>query len=105
MTLLITVIAAAVSTVVWYTNEKARKLNVSLLCFMYWGAALMWLVDAAAEYAEAGAEYFMPTTADMVNDGFLGLSAAALGMVIWLVSVLVKDPSEVIRAAVLRRKQ
>ena len=56
----------------------------------------MWLVDAAAEYFGSGAEYFAPAGADMINDGFLGLSAAALGMVIWLVSVLIKDPIRVI---------
>ena len=102
MTLLITIIAAVICTAVWYTNEKARKLNVSLLCFMYWGASLMWLVDAAAQYMEMGAEYFLPAASDMINDGFLGLSAAAFGMVIWLISVMVKDPDGVIKAALIK---
>ncbi|MGN0642455.1 MAG: hypothetical protein ACI4JJ_04855 [Huintestinicola sp.] len=104
MTLLITVFAAIISTVIWYTNEKARKLNVSLLCFMYWGASLMWLVDAFAEYGESGAEYFLPEAVDMINDGFLGFSAAAFGMVIWLVSVMVKDPSGVLKTALKSKK-
>ncbi len=103
MTLLITVIAAIICTVIWYTDERARKLNVSLLCYMYWGAALMWLVDAFAGYFEAGADYFLPTAADMINDGFLGLSAAALGLIIWLVSVMIKDPSGVIREFFTRK--
>lgn len=102
MTLLITIIAAIISTAVWYTNEKARKLNVSLLCFMFWGASLMWLVDAVVEYMELGAEYFLPAGADMINDGFLGLSVAALGMVIWLISVMIKDPDGVVKAALLK---
>ena len=46
MTLLVTVLAAVISTAVWYSSEKARSLKVSSLMFMYWGAALMWLVDA-----------------------------------------------------------
>lgn len=104
MTLLITAVAAVVSTAVWYTNEKARKLNVSLLCFMYWGATLMWLVDAVAEYMEAGAEYFLPAASELINDGFLGLSAALLGMIIWLVTVLIKDPDGVVRASLSRRE-
>ena len=104
MTLLITVIAAVICTAVWYTSEKARKLNVSLLCFIYWGAALMWLVDAAAEYMETGADYFVPAAADMINDGFLGLSAAVFGMVIWLASVLAKDPTGVVRNALSGKK-
>ena len=104
MTLLITIIAAIVVTVVWYTSEKARKLNVSLLCFMYWGASLMWLVDAVAEYIELGAEYFLPAGTDMINDGFLGLSVVVLGAVIWLVYTMVKDPSGVLKNALIKKR-
>lgn len=102
MTLLITIFAAIISTAVWYTNEKARTLNVSLLCFMFWGASLMWLVDAVSEYMEMGAEYFLPAASNMINDGFLGLSVTALGMVIWLISVMIKDPDGVVKAALLK---
>lgn len=103
MTLLITVFAAIISTVVWYVSEKARKINLSTLCLIYWGASLMWLVDAAAEYFEKGAEYFQSAAKDMPNDGFLGLSAIALGMMIWLVTVIVKDPNGVVKAAFKRK--
>ena len=41
MTLLITVIAAVVSTVVWYSSEKARELKIGVLLYMFWGASLM----------------------------------------------------------------
>lgn len=50
MTLLITLIAAVIVTIVWYTSPKARKLKVGLMCYMYWGASIMWLVDALFEY-------------------------------------------------------
>ncbi|MCI7351417.1 MAG: hypothetical protein MSH60_11810 [Ruminococcus sp.] len=103
MTLLITIIAAVVSTAIWYTSEKARKHNVSLLCFMYWGASLMWLVDAVVEYMEAGAEYFLPAGADMINDGFLGLSVTVFGMIIWVVSLLIKDPDGVVKALLTKK--
>lgn len=103
MTLLITIIAAVICTAIWYTSEKARKHNVSLLCFMYWGASLMWLVDAFAEYMEMGAEYFLPAAADMINDGFLGLSVTAFGMVIWLVSLLIKDPDSVVKSMLTKK--
>lgn len=100
MTLLITVFAAIISTVVWYTNKNARELNIGKLCLMYWGASLMWLVDAVVEYIELGAEeYFSPAASDMLNDSFLGLSVAALGLIIWLIIVLAKDPKGVIRSA------
>ncbi len=96
MTLLITVFAAVAATLVWYNTTSDMKLGV--LALMYWGASLMWLVDAVAEYIEIGAEYFTPAPSDMLNDAYLGLSVAALGLVIWLVIVLIKDPKGKIRA-------
>ncbi len=99
MTLLIAVIAAVTVTTVWYVSPKARKLKVGTLALMYWGASLMWLVDAVVEYTELRADYFTPAQTDMLNDAFLGLCVTALGLVIWLVTVLVKDPCGVIRKA------
>ena len=98
MTLLITIFAAVVTTLIWYSSEKARKLNVIMLVFMFWGASLMWLVDAAVEFIEIRAEYFTPAAADMLNDSFLGLSVIALALVIWVVALLIKDPKHVIAA-------
>ena len=98
MTLLITVIAAVIATVIWYRNAPADTLKISTLCYMYWGASLMWLVDAIFEYSELGAQYFEPAVKDMINDAFLGLSAVAFGLVIWVVILLVKDPKGAIRA-------
>ena len=58
----------------------------------------MWLVDAVVEYIEVGAEFFQPEAADMLNDSFLGISVVALGMFIWLVILLIKDPSGKVKA-------
>ncbi len=91
MTLLITVFAAVISTVVWY-NRKDDDMKLGPLLFMYWGASIMWFVDAIFEYAELGAEYFAPVAEDMLNDTFLGLSVVALGLVIWVVRLLILDP-------------
>lgn len=102
MTLLITVFAAIVCTIVWYSSEKARELKISLLCWMFWGASLMWLGDAIFEYAELKAEYFSPAPADMINDGFLGVSVIALAMVIWVVYMLIKDPKGTVRSALFK---
>lgn len=92
MTLLITVFAAVISTVIWYALPQSGNLRLGMLCLMYWGAALMWLVDAVAEYLEIGAQYFTPAAVDMLNDAYLGFSAVALGLVIWLAALLIKDP-------------
>lgn len=96
MTLVITLIAAVVSTVIWYTSKKARELNVVALVFMFWGASLMWLVDAIVEFIEVREQYFMPELSDMINDTFLGFSVVAFALVIWVISFLIKDPSHVI---------
>lgn len=102
MTLLITVFAAVVSTVVWYTRPADSTMKAGVLCLMYWGASLMWLVDAVAEYLERGAAYFMPSAADMLNDAYLGLSVIALGLVIWLAQLLIKDPKGRVKAALTK---
>ena len=96
MTLLITVFAAVIATVKWY-NRKDDSMKLGILCFMYWGASIMWLVDAIFEYIELGAEYFTPALEDMLNDTFLGLSVIALGLVIWVVRLLVSDPKGTVR--------
>ena len=57
MTLLIAVFAAVITTIIWYTNDRRSQLRLGTLTLMYWGASLMWLVDAVTEYIEAGAEY------------------------------------------------
>lgn len=104
MTLLLTVIAATIATLVWYCSSSARTLKIGVLCYMYWGASLMWLVDAVFEYAEQKAEYFTPAAGDMLNDSFLGLSVIALGMIIWVVVLLVKDPKGVVRDHLAEKK-
>ena len=70
---------------------------------MFWGASIMWLVDAIFEYAELKEAYFTPAPADMLNDAFLGLSVIALALVIWLVRLLIADPKGSVRAALSRR--
>lgn len=103
MTLLLTVLAAVTTTAIWYSNEKARELRVGMLVFMFWGASLMWLVDAVVEFIEIRAEYFTPAAEDMLNDAFLGISVIALALVIWIVALLIKDPKRVI-ASKLKKK-
>ena len=103
MTLLTTVFAAIICTVIWYKKEEARTLKVGTLCLMYWGASLMWLIDAIFEYAELGAESFVPAPLDMLNDFYLGLSVVALGLIIWLVILLIKDPKGIVKSALLKK--
>lgn len=103
MNLLTIVFAAIISTIVWYMNAPKSKMKLGVLCWLYWGASLMWFVDAIFEYAELGAEYFTPAPTDMLNDFFLGLSVVALGLMIWLIVVLVKDPKGVVKASLFKK--
>lgn len=105
MTLLTAVFAAVITTVVWYKNAPDNKYLEGVLCLMFWGASLMWLVDAVFEYTEVGAEFFTPTPEDMLNDLYLGLSVVALGLVIWVVILLIKDPKGVIKAVLFKKKK
>ncbi|MBP3807724.1 MAG: hypothetical protein ILA13_04825 [Eubacterium sp.] len=96
MTLLITLFAAVAATVKWYTR-KDDSMKLGILLWMYWGASLMWLVDAVFEYIELHADYFSPAPADMLNDAFLGLTVVALGLVVWVVRLLILDPKGVVK--------
>lgn len=97
MTLLVSALAAVISTAIWYSSEKAREMKVGMLCWMFWGASVMWLVDAVFEFIELKAEYFTPAFSDMLNDAFLGLSVITLALIVWIVYLLIKDPNGVIK--------
>ena len=99
MTLLITVFAAIISTIVWYQSSAREEMKLGVLSLTYWGASLMWFVDAIFEYAELHEKFFTPSAADMLNDSYLGLAVVALGLIIWLAVLLVKDPKGVVKSA------
>ncbi len=102
MTLLITVFAAVIATVKWY-NREDDNMKLGILCFMYWGASIMWFVDAVFEFVELKADYFAPALEDMINDAFLGLAVVALGLVIWVVRLLIADPKGSVKAAITKK--
>ena len=99
MTLILTVFAAITVTYIWYKDCENKK-KLGILCLMYWGASLMWLVDVFFE----GSAFFNPAPADLLNDLFLGLVVAALGLVIWLVRLLIADPEGNVKAKLNRMK-
>lgn len=104
MTLLITALAAVVSTIVWYNTIQKKDIKLGTLSLMYWGASLMWLIDSIVEYVELGADFFVPETADMINDAFLGVSVVIFGLIIWLVILLIKDPNGIIKNILFKKK-
>ena len=97
MTLLITLFAAITFTIIWYLRMPDDKLKTGFPALIYWGASLMWLVDSIFEYKENGSAFFTPEAKDMLNDAFLGFSAVALGLIIWVIYLIIKDPRNVLR--------
>lgn len=112
MTLLVTVFAAIISTVIWYKKDNRKEYCLSALLYMFWGASLMWLVDAIVEISQEGSAFFQPEEFDdlgntvlskqdffynQMNDLYLGLAVIALALIIWVVIVLIKDPKRLYR--------
>ena len=104
MTLLITVLAAIVVTVFWYRQEEDTMM-LSTLLFLFWGASIMWFVDALFEFVSIGAAYFTPSLEEMANDLFLGVSEVALALLVWLIRLLYRDPKDRIRRHLRRAMQ
>ena len=102
MTLLICVFASILATVKWY-QRKDESMMPGVPCVLFWGASLMWLGDAIFGYIEDGAAFFEPELGEMINDAYLGLSVVALGLILWLAILLIKDPKGVVKAS-LRKK-
>ena len=55
----------------------------------------MGLADFIFEYSELKADYFNQSFESILNDSLLGLTVVTIGLVIWLVILLVKDPNGV----------
>ena len=105
MTLLVTVFAAVITTAIWYKTFPKNEMRLGVLCFMFWGASLMWLVDAIHAYIEDPAHYFRPAPEEMLNDLYLGLSVIALALTIWIVLLLLRDPKGAVRASLFQSKK
>ncbi len=97
MCLVITAFAAVITTIVWYFKASDRKIRLGALALMYWGAALMWLVDGF--FAVAEGEAFLDLSA---NDALLGLVIVLCGLVAWVLMLLLADPKKVFRSFLVR---
>lgn len=91
MYLIITALAAIVVTIIWYINAPEDKYKLNILCFIFWGATLMWVVDHVMAYLTEGGEFF-----DLSLDAtLLGISVVLLGLLAWMIVLLIKDPKGV----------
>ena len=104
MHLVITILAAIAATAWWYAHAPQSKMRVDILCWMFWGASMMWLVDMIAAYAAQGTAIFTPDPVDMLHETYLGLSVVALGGIIWIAYLVIRDPRGVRAASPTRKK-
>ncbi len=91
MTLIITFIAAIISTTIWLKYDKSNNLDLRFLSLMYWGASIMWLVDNIVEAVELKAEFLGECMASVADDMVLGVYVIILGILIWLVKLGVEQ--------------
>lgn len=80
-------------------------MQLGILMFMFWGASLMWMVDAVFEYIELRAEFFNQAPQDMLNDAFLGVAVIALALVVWVIRLLITDPKGTVRASLKKQSE
>lgn len=93
MTLLVSIVASLTFAFIWYFKDYKNKFQTGTMAIIFGAASIMWLVDAIYEYATLGAEvYFNPEIASVLNDLFLGLAVVALGLLIWFIILIIKDP-------------
>ena len=78
MCLLLTLVAAVVTSLVWHHKERRDRAKLETLNLMYWGAALMWMMDGFFRLAEG--EPFLELTAD---DASLGLLVVVSGLIVY----------------------
>lgn len=64
----------------------------------------MGLADFMFGYAELKADYFNQSFESILNDSLLGLTVVTIGLVIWLVILLVKDPNGVFEKKFTKNK-
>jgi hypothetical protein len=98
MWLLLTALAALVTSALWYVSAPTDKYKLGFLSLLYWGATLMWSVDHVMAYAQEGGR-FLEIDADGTG---LGLSVLILGLLVWLGRLLLSDPKRILHG-VLRK--
>lgn len=98
MFLILTALAAVITTVVWYVKSPDNKYKLGLLSLMFWGATVMWLVDHIMAYISEGGEFFEIN----MDASMLGVSVIMGALIVWLVILLISDPKKVLKTILKR---
>lgn len=98
MWLIMTALAAIITTVIWHVKARNDKYKLGLLSMMFWGATIMWLVDHIMAYVTKGGPFFEVS----LNAALLGGSVIALALVAWLIVLLVSNPKGILKRVLKR---
>lgn len=93
MFLLITALAAIISTVIWYVNAPEDNYRLNILSLIFWGATLMWLVDHIVAFMMEGGEILEIS----LDATLLGFTVVICGLAAWLIALLISDPKGVFK--------
>lgn len=86
MCLILTIVAAVLTTFAWRFMFTDKKYMLSRLALMYWGASLMWSVDGIFSIAEG--EGFFNLTLD---DTYLGIVVVFSGLAVWAIMLVTRE--------------
>jgi hypothetical protein len=98
MWLIMTALAAVITTAIWYVRAPDDKYKLGLLSLFFWGATLMWLVDHIMAYVTEGGE-FLEVNLDAT---LLGLAVIVLALFVWEMVLVISDPKGVLRKALTK---
>lgn len=98
MWLIMTALAALITTAIWYIKAPEDKYKLGLLSLLFWGATLMWLVDHVMAYITEGGDFFEIS----LDATLLGLSVIILALLVWGIVLLVSDPKGVLKRVLKR---
>jgi hypothetical protein len=93
--LILTALAAVITTAIWYVRAPNDKYKVGLLSLFFWGATLMWLVDHIMAYVTEGGPFFEVN----LDATMLGLAVIVLALFVWEIVLVISDPKGVLRKA------
>jgi hypothetical protein len=92
MWLILTALAAVITTVIWYVKSPGDKYKLGVLSLMFWGATIMWLVDHIMAFASEGGEFFEINT----DAAMLGVAVIVLALIVWAIVLIISDPKGVL---------
>jgi len=100
MWLIMTTLAAIITTALWYTQIPNDHYKLGFLSLFLWGASLMWFVDHVMAYIMEGGK-FIEINLDAT---LLGITVITLALLIWIIMLLVTDPKGTLKEVLNKKK-